>query len=226
MAIFLSLLSSYALSDTIKVAVLDTGLDLKDPRFAAHLCKTGHKAFNGDKLDDTVGHGTHVAGIIQSYAGKADYCLVIFKVFEDGHRHPTLPNVISAITDAVRQGAKVVNMSFGGADYDEEEQSALSAGKNTLFVVSAGNDGQDLGAEFKFFPASYGLPNMQVVGALGMDGRVLRTSNYGVPVKYWELGEVVSTLPNGYQGLMAGTSMAAAVKTGKVIKELDNALHH
>lgn len=222
---FLALVLSYALPEAlgaplIKVAVLDTGLNVEDPRFAKSLCKTGHKSYNGDKLNDRIGHGTHVAGIIQEYAKGVNYCLIIYKVFQDSPNNSVTDNTIDAIKNAVSQGVSIINMSFGGISFSKQEKAVMAEASDTLFVAAAGNDGADLGGGYHYYPASYALPNVLVVGALGASGEALAISNYGAPVKYWEQGEAISTLPNNYWGLKVGTSMAAAVKTGKLIKEL------
>lgn len=220
---FLLAMWKSAHADPLRVAVLDTGLDMKDPRFTSVLCKTGHKAYGtAQSLSDTNGHGTHIAGTIKQYAGNSDYCLVIYKVFPDHDYTLASKDIIDAINDAVKAKVDIINLSFGGPDYNEVERQAIYTGATTIFVVAAGNNGENL-SYGRFYPASYALANMLVVGATDRDGNRLRVSNYGGPVKYWELGTVISTLPNNYQGLMVGTSMATAVKTGKLIKEMPHA---
>ena len=48
----------------LRVAVIDTGLDLSDKRFSSRLCKEGHEDFTHTTIEDKSGHGTHVVGLI------------------------------------------------------------------------------------------------------------------------------------------------------------------
>src|SRR5438034_325581 len=63
------------------VVILDTGLNLEDPRFKSILCKFGHKDFTGKGMEDKIGHGTHVLGSIMRNAPKTGWCAVIVKNF-------------------------------------------------------------------------------------------------------------------------------------------------
>ena len=49
-------------------------------------------------------------------------------------------DAITAYTYAARNGARVVNASFGGPSFSRAEHDAIAAAPNTLFVVAAGND--------------------------------------------------------------------------------------
>jgi hypothetical protein len=58
-------------AEPVRVAVIDTGLNLKDSRFT-HLCKDGHYDLSDTSIEDTEGHGTHIASLIQKYAGDSN----------------------------------------------------------------------------------------------------------------------------------------------------------
>jgi subtilisin family serine protease len=205
---------------TIKVAVIDTGLDLSDPRFKSVLCKTGHKDFTGTGLDDTHGHGTHVTGLIKQYAGVADYCLVIIKFYNEfAPSKENAKNALKSMHWAVQQKVTIVNLSADGPEYEDEEFSLIKHTPFITYIVAAGNQGKEM-PEHCRYPACYDLPNVIAVGALNAKGVRAEVSNYGYVVKVWELGEYVrSTLPNGGNGYLTGTSQATAIHTGKVIKQ-------
>lgn len=211
----------YAGGGMLKVAVIDTGLDLSDPRFSKVLCADGHKDFTGTGIKDVHGHGTHVAGLIKTYAAESKgYCLVILKYWVDGMpAGQSNIKTVEAIREATRIGARIINYSSNGKEFSEPEYLAIRAFSGA-FVVAAGNEGEDLDLSPNY-PASYRLLSMIVVGALGENGKRLRSSNYGTPVTTWETGEnVLSYLPGGKSGFMSGTSMATGVATGKLIKKL------
>lgn len=219
-AFFLLLVSRTTLAgETLRIAVIDTGLDLKDSRFK--LCYDGHKDFTGDGLKDTNGHGTHIAGLIQQYAGSKGYCLVILKFFARGATaQQNISREIEAIKEAARLKVDIINLSISGAAFSKEEYEALKAIPQTPVLVAAGNDGKDLNVT-SFYPASYNLANIIPVGALDHKGKDrLKSSNYGKIVLTWEIGEnVKSTFPNGFSGYMTGTSQATAVATGKLVNK-------
>lgn len=203
-----------------RVAIVDTGLALNDPRFAARLCESGHKDFTGKGLADFHGHGTHVAGLIVANAGDAEYCLIILKYYtDDAIGAVNLRRERAAFRWAIEQGAVIVNFSGGGPEFDEDEYLTLRDNPQTTFVVAAGNEGKDLDVRGQeYFPASYKLPNVFAVGSLDAAGSRAFTSGWGSRVRYWERGDVVmSTLPGGKTGEMSGTSMATAVATGKLV---------
>ncbi len=214
------LIPTIAYAEPLKVAVVDTGLDRSDPRFAGKLCATGHYNFvNGsDSTLDVNGHGTYVAGLIVRYAKSADYCLIILKFYDDSYVANNEKNATRAIKAAVQAGATVVNLSMGGDDFYEPEYLAIKENPGVQFIAAAGNDGKELNVNTRFYPASYPLSNITSVGAAEVTGARRESSNYGKAVKAWELGVgPISWLPNGAVGSMTGTSIAAAIYTGRVI---------
>lgn len=224
--------------DLIKVAVVDSGLDLSDYRFRDKLCKTGHISFTGS-LDDSRGHGTHVAGIIMKNAPSSGYCLMIIKYYDPSNSgRVNLNNLVKSMKYAVDHGANIINFSGGGPDYDKDERQIIASSPGVTFVVAAGNEGKNISknAVNSYYPASYALPNMIIVGSLMHDGITRAdTSNYGNIVTEWEVGHnVKSTLPSGTcwksylhdcQGYMSGTSQATATATGKLITRLIKRLY-
>lgn len=215
---------------TIKIAIIDSGLDITDRRFEGHLCSTGSKSFvvnpkltDAQNLLDRNGHGTAIASIIQTYAGDSNYCFMVYKYFSSSLSGiVNLANEIKAIRQATEDGADIVNISGGGPQFSEDESLAIKDNPDVVFVVAAGNEGKntDLPGN-EFYPASYGYANEYVVGALGVDGKRLSSSNYGKKVDNYELGEKVHVyIPYDQSTTMSGTSMSTAIKTGKLINEI------
>lgn len=207
----------------IRVAILDTGLDLKDPRFKNILCPTGHKDFTGLGFYDHHGHGTHVAGLIKKYAHDSNYCIIILKYTDvNVDSEIAFSSALQALTELNKIKADIVNFSGGGTISSATEFSIIKNSKQK-FIVAAGNDGRSLDTgKYHYYPASYNLPNITIVGSLNSDKEKSDSSNYGDKV-VWEIGEdVLSTLPNGEEGYKSGTSMACAIRTGKTIYEMSH----
>lgn len=137
----------------VKVAVLDTGIDVSHPDLASQVA--GAKNFTDEEDGDHFGHGTHVASTIAGtgtasggkYKGVApDARLYDGKVCNGVGQCPD-----SAILAAMEWAAKdikaaVINVSLGGTDTPEldpveEAVNRLTAETGALFVIAAGNSG-------------------------------------------------------------------------------------
>ncbi|WP_143467230.1 S8 family serine peptidase [Lentzea kentuckyensis] len=132
----------------VTVAVLDTGYDQQHPELKDVV--TVAKDFTGQGIQDTIGHGTHVASIIagrgEKYRGVAKSAkLAVGRVCElDGCYESAIVAGMEWATRDVR--AKVVNMSLGGYESDGTDPlsakvNQLTAETGALFVISAGNFG-------------------------------------------------------------------------------------
>ncbi|WSA78753.1 S8 family serine peptidase [Streptomyces sp. NBC_01799] len=141
----------------VKVAVLDTGIDINHPDFAGLI--DGTTSFvPGETVTDVNGHGTHVAGTIvgsgaasggdnKGVAPGAD--LFVGKVLGGAEGYGQDSWVMAGMQWAAESGADVVNMSLGdsyptdGSDPMSQTVDALSAQYGTLFVIAAGNAGPE-----------------------------------------------------------------------------------
>lgn len=227
-----SLLISDAYAKKIVVAVIDSGFAYTTESLATkHLCKYGHRDFTEDqrwvKYLDTVdpvpqdfrSHGTQMTGIIEKNAGKANYCFVILKIFPKNTVVDNTPLSRKAFRYATDLKVDIINYSAGGVEYDLIEYNEVIKYLNQggILVASAGNNSENLDEKGKtFYPAMYDS-RIKVVGNLEKyTGSHHYTSNYGKVVKYWEIGTDIGAF--GMHG--TGTSQAAAVKTGKLVKKL------
>ncbi|MFG2591383.1 S8 family serine peptidase [Streptomyces sp. NPDC048438] len=141
----------------VKVAVLDTGIDVNHPDFAGLI--DGTTSFvPGEGVADVNGHGTHVAGtIVGSGAASGgdnkgvapDADLFVGKVLGGAEGYGQDSWVMAGMQWAAESGADVVNMSLGdsyptdGSDPMSQTVDALSEKYGTLFVIAAGNAGPE-----------------------------------------------------------------------------------
>ncbi|MGW0581674.1 S8 family serine peptidase, partial [Streptomyces sp. NPDC002920] len=142
--------------DGVKVAVLDTGVDAAHPDLAGRIAEAKDFSGSASGTADAFGHGTHVASVVGgsgaasggSRKGVApDADLLIGKVLgDDGYGSES--QAIAGMEWAAAEGAKVVNMSLGsdprtdGTDPMSLALNELSRQTGTLFVVAAGNSGE------------------------------------------------------------------------------------
>jgi subtilisin family serine protease len=158
------------------------------------------------------GHGTMVAGIVHLAAPTA--AILPLKAFRaDGTGFAS--DVIRAIYFAVRNHAKVLNMSFDFASSSLELKTAIAYAnlQGVIAVAAAGNDGR----QTLVYPAAYQSMVMGIASTSNYD--TLSTfSNYG-PNLVWvgAPGEGVVTLyPYGSYAATWGTSFSTPFVSGAV----------
>ncbi|MFI6317707.1 S8 family serine peptidase [Nonomuraea sp. NPDC050556] len=129
----------------VKVAVLDSGIDATHPDLTGKVAAKAVFTEGGDGRD-VAGHGTHVAATIAGAHGVAPGATLLDgKVCAGWCPESAL---LAGMQWAVDQGARVVNMSVSGPDspgLDPLEQAiqTLTERHGTLFVVAAGNMGEE-----------------------------------------------------------------------------------
>lgn len=176
------------------------------------LCTDGHYDASSKKINtighDISGHGTNIIRTIASLAKDKDYCIQVVKVFND--KKEWLLDNNSFIVPA-KFGAKIFNLSYYGKESNKTEFDLmyyLVKHYSVSFVISAGNDGDNLDIDCNSFPACYKNLKKYVIGAMLDNGTRSAYSNYG---------SIVTNYENGYSLGMSGTSQAAAKFSAKLI---------
>ena len=218
----------------IKIAILDTGLDLDHPDFAGRLIQS--KSFIvGETVQDRNGHGTHCIG---TACGPKDspelprygiaYNAEIFagKVLSD-RGSGSDSGILAGIEWAVNNGCAVVSMSLGAATrpgdtfspiYERVGQRALRNG--SLIIAAAGNESTDRATGGRLNPPNpvgypANAPTLMAVAALDNQLQVAPFSNGTINLDGGQIDiagpgvDIHSTwpMPDRYSSI-SGTSMA------------------
>jgi subtilisin family serine protease len=176
---------------------------------AAVLDQSTAAVLDGSSSYAAFGHGTMVSGIVHLVAPKAKIMpLKAFNAAGAGYDS----DILRAIYYAVKNGAKVMNMSFSYSAPSQELASAVkyANSKGVISVASAGNDGQQV----VVYPG--GLPSViDVASTSNQDVRSVFT-NYGAPPVWLAApGEgVITTYPWGTYAAGWGTSFSTPFVAG------------
>jgi subtilisin family serine protease len=205
-------------SSSVVVAVVDTGVDYGHPDLQ-ELFVPGFDFVNNDADPrDDHGHGTAVAGVIaartQNHEGQAGMCwkcrVMPVKVLDRNGSGPT-STIAAGIVWAVNHGARVINLSLGGAGTTQALQDAVvfAASQGAVVVAAAGNSGSST----KFYPAAY-ADALSVAASTSSDN-LYDWSNRGLDwVQVAAPGCNVAPVRGGGYGDFCGTSSATPIVSG------------
>ena len=196
----------------VTVAVVDTGIS-KHPALTG--CVVDYRNFTSDSdIYDTVGHGTHVSGIIGARDGLArgiaPACSILsLKVL--GHSGMgTNEWVAQAVRHAIEAKAHIISMSLGSTSPDDSVHAAVrdACTAGVIVVCAAGNDGGSVN-----YPAAFA--ETIGVGAVDRTGTACEFSSRGKQIAVAAPGQdITSTWLDGGYATISGTSMAAPFVSG------------
>lgn len=229
--------------DTIKIAIVDTGIESTHPDLVSKIVETWVAAEISEGPEDLIGHGTHVAGIaaattdngtgiagvgINTMIGSLKACkcypgpgfLCFTGICEDW-------DVAEAILYAVAEGYHVINMSFGGPYVSQAVHDAVNHALNTgLVLVSSAGNGYSF--EEPSYPAA--IEGVIAVAATDHYDNLASFSNFGDWVEVAAPGvNILSTYPSaGCLGdpdcynWLPGTSIASPMVAGAAALVFDS----
>ncbi|MFE9722657.1 S8 family serine peptidase [Streptomyces sp. NPDC005794] len=170
----------------VKIAVVDTGIDATHPDLTGRV--VAEQNFSGSPdARDRVGHGTHVASIAAGtgakdsrFKGVAPAAQLINAKVLDDRGVGEDSGILAGVDWAVAQGADIINMSLGspdtvGIDPLEAQVNKVSAEKDILFAIAAGNSGPGRGTVASPGSADAAL----TVGAVDDDDQIADFSSVG-----------------------------------------------
>lgn len=206
-----------ALGRKVVVAVIDSRVDSAHPDLKGAVVRSHDAAGGPDTAPDF--HGTAVAGIIRARGiveGVAPQAEILAVRAFRTSRPDALPEtntytLLTAIDWAVKNGARVLNMSFVGPR-DAALQELLEAAnqKRIIMVAAAGNAGPRAAPAF---PAAY--PGVIAVTAVDEADRRYQHANRGSYIAVAAPGvDILAPVERGRHSYLSGTSFAAAYVSG------------
>lgn len=204
----------------VKIAVVDTGVDLNHPDLKGRLLKGYNVLKKNNHPNDENGHGTHVAGIIASEtnnqegtAGVTWYNKIMPVKVMNKEGYGTSFDIAKGIVWATDHGADVINLSLGNYQPSAVMQEAIQYAfdKNVVLVAAAGNDSTSQPS----YPSAF--PEVLSVSAVNPDGSRADFSNYGDYIDVTAPGvSIPSTYFKNRYASLSGTSMASPHVAGLV----------
>jgi subtilisin family serine protease len=222
----------------IKVAVIDTGLDLSHPALINNLAPSSEwrDYVDNDTLPNdepginltpgkAYGHGTAVSGIILQIAPKVT--ILPLRVL-DSKGKGNLDNVVKAIDYAILNGVQVINLSLGSlkSNISLNQEIAYAKTKGVYVIAAAGNNGKN--ADYPAKDSSQDQMSGFLFGIGSIDDKeaISSFSARGEGVYAFAPGEKIYTLyPSNRVTYATGTSFATPLVSGAfalAMSELSN----
>lgn len=218
----------------IKVAVIDTGLDLENPIL------TKYSPYrNPASVNDVHGHGSHVYGILSLLTSHVSTEIIPYKfysVYNTGMQN--LIALREQLRKAIDDKVDIINLSLDGPQPDKIEYELLQEAqeKGIIVIVASGNNSINLDMPNcdtsnyakdcvnYSYPTSYtGLDNMITVANYKDKTTLSESSNYGKnKVTLGTIGEQVPSFGYTYgqdvPRFITGTSQATPIITSAIVK--------
>ena len=212
----------------LRVGHIDSGIDYRRPALQQHLiydqagALVARDMWDGDNLPFDASfaqspfypqsHGSYVVDILhQSGVG--------FQLLPLRYPRPDMALMGDAVDWLAAQNASIVMMPLGSQSPDDWTYFFAAAKRHPeiLFIISAGNNGVNLG-KLPIYPAVNALENAITVTSTMPDGQLAEGSNFGIAV---DIGLPAENLPargvNAHQRIMSGSSFAVPKLTAYVI---------
>lgn len=218
--------AGYTGSEDITVAILDTGIDYRNPDLAGHVDLARSislrpeddalvAAYFPDRhpITDLHYHGTHVAATVVSngWIGAGVTSRTTLMGVKVCSVYGGCTRIFQGIEHAVENGADIINMSLGGAFNKSDYPGYVSVinryinythERGVLLVVSAGNSGFDLDHDGDGYKTYCSAPHAVCVSATGPTNytTVGPWANIDAPAGYTNYGRSAITVaaPGGY----------------------------
>ncbi len=222
------------MGDNITVAIIDTGIDTDHSEFVGKISEYSYNAtedkiikdykdsngnYDYSLIEDEVGHGTAVAGVIASsfngtgivgIAPNVNLLVIKAKCKPNGQFYRS-SDLVFGLYYAIERNVDVVNMSFGGNSNVYKDAAKLAVDNDIICVAAAGNEA----TSSLTYPAAD--ENVIGVGALANGSYELASySNFGENTDLVAPGTVYTTSLNNSYKIMDGTSFASPIVAASI----------
>ena len=212
----------------LRVGHIDSGIDYRRPALQQYLiydqagALVARDMWDGDNLPFDASpaqspfypqsHGSYVVDILhQSGVG--------FQLLPLRYPRPDMALMGDAVDWLAAQNASIVMMPLGSQSPDDWTYFFAAAKRHPeiLFIISAGNNGVNLG-ELPIYPAVNALENAITVTSTMPDGQLAEGSNFGIAVDIGLPAEnLLANGVNAHQRMISGSSFAVPKLTAYVI---------
>jgi subtilisin family serine protease len=203
-----------AKGDSVRVAVIDTTIDMRHPVLAGVVTENFDAM---GALDKPHAHGTGIAGVIAAHGrltGVAPSVKIIgIAAFASLGSKGSSWNILNGIEKAATSRAQVVNMSFAGpADPEMHAKIVALRQRGAVIIAAAGNAGPNAKP---MYPAAF--PEVIAVTATDAEDKVFMQANRGTHIAVAAPGvAILAAAPEDSYRMQSGTSFAAAQVSGVV----------
>lgn len=206
-------------SSSVKIAVLDTGVNVNHPDLINKLAPGWNVVDNNNDVTDLNGHGTLMMGIAGGQTNNnigiaglgIEPKIMMVRISNNAYGWAYSSDMAEAIIYAADNGAKVISISFGGTSASTTVRNAVNyaVSKGVFITAAAGNSGSSQ----VNYPAAY--DNVVAVGATDSNDQKASWSNFGPWVDVTSPGvSIYSTNENGGYSYSSGTSPATPFVAG------------
>ncbi|GLY11656.1 S8 family serine peptidase [Pseudobacillus badius] len=204
---------------SLKIAILDSGIDGEHPDLAGRVKKEYNALDDGAGVRDEFGHGTAVAGVIAAshndtgIKGMNPLADIYSVKVSNDKGVSEVASLVKGIEWCMKEKVDLMNISLGLSRNSEELERAVNQAIDAgIVIVAAAGNNYMTGTDY---PAQY--PKVLSVNAV--------THDYAADEAYAGYGKIdaaapgesiLTTVPGGGYKVFSGTSMAAAYTTGMV----------
>jgi subtilisin family serine protease len=204
-----------ARGEQVPIAVIDSGVEATHPEMSGRIAKSFDAVGGAFQPHE---HGTGMAGAIVAHAQLTGISpganILAARAFAPGQStgaSGTSFHILKAMDWSIREGARVINMSFAGPrDPMMTRAIAVAATRRIALIAAMGNEGP--GAPIAYPAAD---PNVIAVTATDQAGQLFAAASRGGHVTVAAPGvDILLPAPKGGYQLSSGTSVAAAHVSG------------
>lgn len=232
----------------VKIAILDSGIDLKHSGFKIDAYRTHNFVYPDRNVQDYYGHGTHVAGIAcGGYLGDKrigvapNATVYIGKILDDDGSLYGITSLVEGLDWACMFDCKIINLSLGiptneNEPVNEDLQKAVNAvyKKGIIVVAAVGNGSRRQSGVLNPIDSPSNCKHVLGISAIDKNNKVFdeanSTKNDGQEVDFIAPGvKILSLYPvelsSKDYACLDGTSMATPFISGLLALYYEDNLH-